>query len=139
MRYQWNGETTTTDVVSALAAGLTGYAATYMALNSKAKCAIFTNGILGVGGIVAKGYTSNPTMHEILEGIGYGGFAGLGTWAAAVIAKKDNIPVWQPSSAPPTQTSMIQYFSPPVVAQATPVDFSNIGMAGVEQKAVVEI
>lgn len=98
------GETLTSDVVSALAAGIAGYAATTMALNNRPKAAFWTSGILGVGGIIGKNYVSNPMCHEIFEALGYGGFFGLGSWAAAVMAKKDNIPVWRPQAA---QSSVI--------------------------------
>jgi len=137
MRYQWNGENTTTDVVSALAAGLTGYLGAYMDLNNKPKNAVIANGVLGVGGIIAKNYVGSPMAHEVLEAVGYGGFAGLGSWAAAVMAKKSSIPVWQPKTVG-VVASVPRYFPPPapVVAQVAPappaqvVDLGNNVRAG---------
>lgn len=122
MRYQWNGENTTTDVVSALAAGLTGYLGTYMALNNKPKNAVIANGVLGVGGLIAKNYVGVPMAHEVFEAVGYGGFAGLGTWAAAVLAKKDAIPVWRPeTTSAKVVASIPRYFPPPAPVAAPAV------------------
>jgi hypothetical protein len=151
MRYQWNGENTTTDVVSALVAGLTGYLGTYMALNNEPKNAVIASGILGVGGVVAKNYVGSPMAHEVLEAVGYGGFAGLGAWAAAALAKKNAIPVWQPKAV--SVVASVPRYSPPpapvppasVVAQVAPappaqvVDLGDNVKAGGGAGGVVEI
>ncbi len=122
MRYQWNGEDMTTDVVSALAAGLTGYLGTYMSLNGKANYAFWADIIGGVGGITAKNYVGSPLAHEVLEAVGYGSFAGLGAWAAAVMAKKDNIPVWRPQTQKTASViAPVSYDFPPPAPVAVPV------------------
>jgi hypothetical protein len=120
MRYQWNGESMATDVVSALVAGLTGYAATRMALNNKAKCATITNGVLGVGGLIVKNYVGSPMAHEIFEALGYGGFAGLGAWSAAYMDNKTSIPVWSPKSTQASVVAAVPRYFPPAAPAAAP-------------------
>ena len=102
-RYQWNGENTTTDIVSALTAALAGYTTASMAKAGKAKCATLLNGAMGVIGMVGKNYTSKPMCHEVLEAVGLGGFYGLGVWAAGATTTyghnpPGDIPVWQPKT-----------------------------------------
>lgn len=129
MRYQWNGENLTTDVVSSLAAALTGYATAVAAFSGRAKEATIANGILGVGGAIAKYYVASPLAHEALEGIGYGGFYGLGLWAAAALRNKDTMPMWLPK--PATTTTKVQMISAPVTAPAA-VFASNVPVANWE-------
>lgn len=130
MRY-FNGESMATDVVSALTAGVTGYVAANMALNGKSKCAFWTDAVAGVGGLVAKNFAASPMMHEILEGIGFGGFAGLGAWAAAVMAKKDNIPVWRPQAQTASVIASVpRYFPPPAPVAAAPAPAAAPATAG---------
>lgn len=106
-RYQWHGENFATDVVSALTAALAGGVATYLALNNKSNYALLANGIMGVGGLVGKNYVGGSMAHEILEAIGYGGFYGLGTWAAATLKNANNIPVWVPPKRATTSYSPV--------------------------------
>lgn len=129
MKYQWNGENTITDVVSALAAMLAGYATAAMAKNGKAKTAMVVNGALGVGGLIAKGYTNNPMYHEALEGLAYGGFAGLGTWAACNTTTWGNkgqmdLPVWKYQA--PAAAAAVRYI-PPVPKAMASVPISSGG------------
>ncbi len=119
MRYQWNGETMTTDVVSALTSALTGYVTTTMALKGNARCATLINGALGVGGIVLKNYTGSPIAHEMLEAVGYSGFGALGAWAAAAMGNNASVPVWLPKKATASVIASVpRYFPPPAPAAA---------------------
>lgn len=128
--YRWNGEGLTTDIASALAAALAGYVTTNMAYKNaatdaehkSARNATLVNGLFGVGGLAAKYYTGNSMLHEILEGVGFGGFAGLGAWAAAVMKNQASIPVWLPKKPTQSKQSSMIVASPsfrPVSAAPT--------------------
>jgi len=100
VRYQWHGETLTTDLVSASLAALYGGARAAYAMSNtgnrdKLKLATLADMAVGAGGLVAKNYVGGAMAHEVLEALGYAGFAGLGQFAAAVYKKQDNIPVWR--------------------------------------------
>ncbi|MCL6557606.1 MAG: hypothetical protein K6U74_02165 [Firmicutes bacterium] len=106
MRYQWHGESLTTDLLSALAALGYGALTTSYILGetdpakakSRAKMVTFADAVVGAGGLVAKNYVSSPLFHEVLESLAYAGFGGLGRWAAAAYKKAGNIPVWHPET-----------------------------------------
>lgn len=117
MRYQWHGETLFTDLLSALTAMAYGGArASYAMRNqsdkNKLKIGVLADAIAGAGGMIAKNYVGGALAHEVLEALGYAGFANLGQFAAAVYKKADNIPVWRPESA--AASARVVYYQPPV-------------------------
>jgi len=122
MRYNWNGENITTDLLSAFTAALTGCATTIMALKNKSKYAVLTNGVLGVGGIILKNYTDSPTLHEVLESMGYSGFSSLGAWAAAVMEKSSCVPVWVPQKTTTSAIVATPSYSLPPAPVVAPVN-----------------
>jgi len=116
-RYQWHGETLLTDLVSALAALAYGGARAAYAINNvadknKLKLGTLADAVVGAGGLIAKNYVSGAVAHEVLEALGYAGFANLGQFAAATYKKKDAIPVWRPESA--ASSARVVYYEPPV-------------------------
>ncbi len=72
------------DLVGALGAVLAGYGGATMAkaTDKPPTSALVTTGV-GVAGVVAKGMTRRPMLHEFYEGLGYGGVSYFGTWTAA--------------------------------------------------------
>lgn len=117
MRYQWHGETLLTDLLSALTAMAYGgaravYAISNAANKDKQKLGVLTDVVAGAGGLIAKNYVGGALAHEVLEALGYAGFANLGQFAAAVYKKANNIPVWRPESA--AASARVVYYQPPV-------------------------
>lgn len=133
-RYQWHGEDFATDLVSAFTAALAGGIGTYLATKQKPQYAVLWNGIIGVGGLVGKNYVGSSMAHEMLEGLGYGGFYGLGAWAAAVLQKQPSIPVWQPG-----QKAASVVVSPPVVSFQPPVSPPPVARPVGSSASILEI
>ena len=125
MRYQWHGESLTTDLLSALAAlGYGALTTSYILAEtdpakakSKAKMVTFADALVGAGGLVAKNYVSSPLSHEVLESLAYAGFGSLGQWAAAAYKKADNIPVWRPEEAAASYYVQPGYYQPSVTQE----------------------
>jgi len=94
-----------TDIVSALAAAFEGYATASLAKGGYPGTALITNAVLGVGGVGAKHLMGGAYGHEVMEALGYGGFAGLGTWAAEATKTYPGskgpgaAPFWQPAAS----------------------------------------
>lgn len=95
-------ESAGTDVVSALFSALGGYGVNSLAKAGMPGTALITDAVLGVGGLTIKHhFDDRPYVHETLEALGYGGFWGMGAWAADATTTFGNhgpgsAPFWQP-------------------------------------------